>query len=126
MTCSNDMKRAGMQAYIDTMNAGDLAGVIKLYAPDATVEDPVGSGKILRGLAEIEAFYATSMQAEPKLHLNAPIRTSHGDSAAMAFEVKLNWGGKAVNIRVIDVMTFNAAGQFTSMKAYWGPEDMQS
>ena len=126
MTCSNETKRAAMQAYIDTMNAGDLAGVVKLYAPDATVEDPVGSGKILRGHAEIEAFYTTSMQAEPKLHLNVPIRTSHGDSAAMAFEVKLNWGGKAVNIRVIDVMTFNAAGQFTSMKAYWGPEDMQS
>ena len=58
MTCSNESKRAAMQAYIDTMNAGDLAGVVKLYAPDATVEDPVGSGKILRGHAEIEAFYA--------------------------------------------------------------------
>ena len=124
MTCSNDMKRAGMQAYIDTMNAGDLAGVIKLYAPDATVEDPVGSGKIVSGKAAIEEFYKGSMQTQAQLKLSAPIRTSHSDSAAMAFEVTLNWGG-LMTISVIDVMTFNAQGEFTSMRAYWGPEDMR-
>ena len=42
----------------------------------------------------------------------------------MAFEVTLDWGG-LMTISVIDVMTFNAQGQFTSMRAYWGPEDMR-
>ena len=27
--------------------------------------------------------------------------------------------------RVIDVMRFDAKGKFTSMKAYWGPSDME-
>ena len=124
MICSNDTKRAAMQAYIDRMNAGDLAGVVALYAADATIEDPVGSGKIVSGKAAIEEFYKGSMQTQALLKLNAPIRTSHSDSAAMAFEVTLNWGG-LMTISVIDVMTFNAQGEFTSMRAYWGPEDMR-
>ena len=124
MICSNDTKRAAMQAYIDRMNAGDLAGVVALYAAEATIEDPVGSGKIVSGKAAIEEFYKGSMQTQAQLKLNAPIRTSHSDSAAMAFEVTLNWGG-LMTISVIDVMTFNAQGEFTSMRAYWGPEDMR-
>ena len=124
MICSNDTKRAAMQAYIDRMNAGDLAGVVALYAAEATIEDPVGSGKIVSGKAAIEEFYKGSMQTQAQLKLNTPIRTSHSDSAAMAFEVTLNWGG-LMTISVIDVMTFNAQGEFTSMRAYWGPEDMR-
>ena len=113
-----------MQAYIDRMNAGDLAGVVALYADDATIEDPVGSGKVVTGKEAITAFYAGSMKTKAQLKLSAPIRTSHSDSAAMAFEVTLDWGG-LMSISVIDVMTFNAAGQFTTMRAYWGPEDMR-
>ena len=124
MICSNDTKRAAMQAYIDRMNAGDLAGVVALYAADATIEDPVGSGKVVSGKAAIEEFYKGSMQTQAQLKLSAPIRTSHSDSAAMAFEVTLNWGG-LMTISVIDIMTFNAQGQFTTMRAYWGPEDMR-
>ena len=123
-TCNNETKRAAMQAYIDRMNAADLAGVVALYADDATIEDPVGGGKIITGRAAIEEFYQGSMQTKAQLKLSAPIRTSHGDSAAMAFEVTLDWGG-LMTISVIDVMTFNAQGEFTSMRAYWGPEDMR-
>ncbi|MFI0545702.1 MAG: steroid Delta-isomerase [Brachymonas sp.] len=123
-SCSNENKRLAMQAYIDRMNAGDLAGVVALYADDATIEDPVGSSKLITGKAEITEFYTTSMQTKAQLKLSAPIRTSHSDSAAMAFEVTLDWGG-LMSISVIDVMTFNAAGQFTTMRAYWGPEDMR-
>ena len=43
----------------------------------------------------------------------------------MAFDVNLNMPqGRAV-IRVIDVMTFNGDGKFTSMRAFWGPSDME-
>ena len=122
--CSNTNKRTAMQAYIDRMNAGDLASVVALYADDATIEDPVGSGKIITGKAAIEEFYKGSLQTKAQLKLSAPIRTSHSDSAAMAFEVTLDWGG-LMTISVIDVMTFNEQCQFTSMRAYWGPEDMR-
>ncbi len=116
--------KAAMQAYIDNFNRQDAAAIAALYSDDATVEDPVGS-PLKKGKAAIAAFYEMAIKTGAKLELAAPIRASHGDSAAMAFDVKLNMPqGKAL-IRVIDVMTFDAAGKFTSMRAFWGPSDME-
>ena len=117
-----DMKRA-MQSYIDLYNKDDLEGVVGLYGETATVEDPVGTPP-KSGKQAIREFYKFAMTTGARLSLVAPIRASHGNSAAMAFDVKLNYQGNAMIIRVIDVMTFDAAGKFASMKAYWGPDDM--
>ncbi len=115
--------KAQMQAYIDNFNRSDAGAIADLYADDATVEDPVGS-PLKKGKAEIAAFYQMAIKTGAKLQLAAPIRGSHSNSAAMAFDVLLNMPqGKAL-IRVIDVMTFNEAGQFTSMRAFWGQSDM--
>ena len=40
---SEKKMKEGMQAYIDTFNRADAAGIADLYTDDATVEDPVGS-----------------------------------------------------------------------------------
>jgi steroid delta-isomerase len=109
-----------LQAYIDTFNAGSAAAVTALYAQNATIEDPVGS-PLKRGKEEILAFYTASIATGAKLSLDAPIRGSHGNAAAMAFTAKIG----SLTIRVIDVMTFDEAGKFASMKAYFGPMDMQ-
>jgi len=116
------MKQA-MQAYLDLYNKDDLEGVVGLYADSATVEDPVGT-PVKSGKAAIRDFYKYAMTTGARLSLAAPIRGSHGNSAAMAFDVKLKYEGSQMVIRVIDVMTFDEAGKFTSMKAYWGPGDM--
>jgi len=121
---SEELMKRQMQAYIDAYNRDDLEAIVALYADDATVEDPVGSAP-KTGKAAVAAFYTMAMKSGARLALAAPIRASHGTSAAMAFDVLLNMPeGKAV-IRVIDVMTFNAAGEFSSMRAYWGRSDMQ-
>ncbi len=116
--------RAAMQEYIDAFNRDDLAGLVNLYADDATVEDPVGS-EPKTGRAEIEAFYKVAVASGARLKLSAPIRASHGNSAAMAFDVSLHYQGRDLVISAIDVMTFNDEGKYSSMKAYWGPGDMR-
>ena len=121
---SEQKMKQGMQAYIDAFNRNDPEGIAALYADDATVEDPVGS-PLKNGKAAIAAFYKMAVATGAKLSLAAPIRGSHSNSAAMAFDVNLNMPqGRAV-IRVIDVMTFNDEGQFTSMRAFWAPGDME-
>lgn len=121
---SDKIMKAAMQEYIDAFNRNDTDGVVALYADDATVEDPVGSA-VKSGKSAIADFYKMAMKTGAKLSLAAPIRGSHGNSAAMAFDVTLNMPqGRAV-IRVIDVMTFNEAGKFTSMRAYWSQSDME-
>lgn len=127
MSKEQQMKRA-MQAYIDAFNRVDPDGIVALYADDATVEDPVGS-PVKSGRKAIADFYAFAIKSGAKLRLAAPIRGSHGNSAAMAFDVELNMpqGDKTARavIRVIDVMTFDEEGKFSSMRAFWGPSDME-
>jgi len=122
MPNEQNMKLA-MQAYIDRFNQDDLEGLVGLYAETATVEDPVGS-PVKSGKAAIREFYKYAMTTGARLSLAAPIRGSHGTSAAMAFDVSLKYEGAQMVIRVIDVMTFDEAGKFASMRAYWGPSDM--
>jgi steroid delta-isomerase len=115
--------KAGMQAYIDAFNRADAEAIAALYADDATVEDPVGSA-LRSGKEEIAAFYRMAVDTGAKLALAAPIRGSHGNEAAMAFDVKLNMPDGPTVIRVIDVMRFDSSGRFASMRAFWGPGDM--
>lgn len=122
MVSEQKMKQA-MQAYIDTFNRQDHAGIAALYSDDASVEDPVGT-PLKKGKAEVAAFYEMAVKTGAKLKLAAPIRASQGNSAAMAFDVQLNMPTGEAIIQVIDVMTFNDAGQFTSMRAFWGKSDM--
>lgn len=121
---SEQLMKQAMQSYIDGFNRGDPDSVIALYADDATVEDPVG-GPLRSGKPAIADFYRMAMKTGARLTLAAPIRASHGNSAAMAFDVNLNVPEGAAVIRVIDVMTFNEQGQFKSMQAYWGRSDME-
>lgn len=117
------MKRA-LQAYIDHFNASDPAAIAGLYADDATVEDPVGA-ELIRGREAIAAFYQRSVATGARLKLAAPIRASHANEAAMAFDVRLNMPQGPALIRVIDTFKFDAHGKFTSMRAFWGPSDME-
>jgi steroid delta-isomerase len=115
--------KAVLQKYIDAFNAADAEAIIALFADDAIVEDPVGSPP-RRGIAAIGEFYRGSVKLVKRIQLAAPIRGSHGNAAAMAFVVQLDWEGKPCEISVIDVMTFNDDGRIATMKAYWGQDDL--
>lgn len=122
MNDENQM-RAALQAYLDAFNAGDAEAVAALYSDDASVEDPVGSEPI-RGREAITAFYRRAIAYGGHLRREEPIRASHGQEAAMAFFVDIDLGQGPVSIQVIDVMRFDAAGRFSSMRAFWGPGDI--
>jgi steroid delta-isomerase len=117
------MKRT-LQAYIDHFNASNPQAISGLFADNATVEDPVGT-PLLHGREAIATFYKNSVATGARLKLAAPIRASHGNAAAMAFDVELNMPQGPAVIRVIDTFTFDEAGKFTSMRAFWGPSDME-
>jgi len=120
---TEDQMRAAMAEYINAFNRVDLEGILALYADDATVEDPVGT-PIKLGAETLREFYTVALESGAQLALSAPIRTSRGNEAAMAFDISLTLESGPCVIRAIDVMTFNEAGQFTSMRAFWGPSDM--
>ena len=117
-----DMK-AALQAYVDLTNAGDSEGLIALFSPDAVIEDPVGT-PLKRG-AEIASWFRDSVAFGARIFPIGPIRGSHADAAAFAFDVEFTPpGSPRLRIRSLDVCTFDQAGLITSLRAFWGPDDI--
>lgn len=121
MASLEDKKRA-VARYIETVSAGDLDGILSLYAEDATLEDPVGSAPVV-GHAAIRAFYERATKMGIRLEPTGPVRIA-GDEAAFPFRVS-TVGGPKMTIDVIDVFRFDEAGKVVSMRAYWGKENMK-
>ena len=113
---------AAVHAYVAAFEAGSADQVAALYAPDATVEDPIGS-PIHHGREAIRAFYAESMKTGAKLKLEGPVRVA-GDYAVFPFSVNLNYDGGHKRIDVIDTFRFNEANEVVEMRAYWGQSNM--
>jgi steroid delta-isomerase len=123
MLSQSDMK-AALHAYVDRTNAGDAAGILALFAPGATIEDPVGTPP-KRG-EEIAAWFRDSVAFGARITPVADIRGSHADAAGLVFEVEFTPpGGRPTRIRSIDICTFDERGLITSLKAYWGPDDVE-
>ena len=104
---------------VSTGSADDIAG---LYTADATLEDPVGGGEVHIGRQAIMGFYknveATQCSAEI-----VTLRVG-GHEAAFFWKLTVSMGENKMQIDIISVMTFDDAGAITSMKAYWGPENV--
>ena len=116
--------RAALQAYVDRINAGDRDGVLALFARDAVIEDPVGSPP--KTGEEIRAWFSDTIAFDTHIQPVAPIRGSHANAAALVFDVTFQPPeGPRLLIRSLDVCTFDGEGKITSLKAYWGPEDME-
>ncbi len=116
--------RAGLEAYASRINDGDRGGVLALFAPDATIEDPVGT-PIKRG-EEIANWFSDTIAFQTRITPVAPIRGSHSNAAALIFDVSFQPPeGPRLLIRSLDICTFDAQGLITSLKAYWGPDDIR-
>lgn len=111
-----------VEAYVAAFEAGDAEAVVRLYADNAVVRDPVDAQPVV-GHDAIRAFYQGSMKMGPKLTLHGPVRTSVS-IAAFAFSVDLTLPQGPCRIDVIDTFEFNPDGLVTQMTAYWGPNNM--
>ncbi|NLR70676.1 SnoaL-like domain-containing protein [Novosphingobium sp. ERN07] len=115
--------KATLQAYVDQINAGDAAGVTALFAPDAIIEDPIGSEP--RTGKAIAQWFADTVAYQTRITPVAPHRGSHGNEALLVFDVEFTPpGGKRLRIRSADACRFDATGRITSLRAFWGPEDI--
>ncbi|GLV27161.1 nuclear transport factor 2 family protein [Sphingobium sp. Cam5-1] len=116
--------RAALQAYVDRINAGDRDGVLALFASNAVIEDPVGSPP--KTGEEIRAWFSDTIAFDTHIRPVAPIRGSHANAAALVFDVTFQPPeGPRLLIRSLDVCTFDGEGKISSLKAYWGPEDLE-
>jgi len=111
-----------VEAYVAAFEAGDAEAVVRLYAADAVVRDPVDAKPVV-GHDAIRAFYQASMATGAKLSLDGLVRTA-SSIAAFAFSVHLTLPNGPCRIDVIDTFEFNPDGLVQQMTAYWGPNNM--
>ena len=120
---STEVMKSALQAYVDRINAGDAAGVLALFAPDAVIEDPIGS-PVKRG-ADLPQWFADTVAFQTHITPVAPLRGSHGNEALVVFDVEFTQpDSPRLRIRSADACTFDAQGRITSLRAYWGPDDL--
>ncbi|WP_280267919.1 nuclear transport factor 2 family protein [Nocardia wallacei] len=114
--------REAVERYVQLVETGPTADILTLYAPDAVVEDPIGSDP-RRGHQAIGELYAAlePMQRKTELH-TARINGKH---AAVSFTLVAEANGSRMTLSAIDVMEFDDENRITSMRAYWGPDDMR-
>ncbi|KOS58043.1 nuclear transport factor 2 family protein [Rhodococcus rhodochrous] len=115
--------RATVESYIRSVAKGTTDEVLALYAPGATVEDPVGTD--VRTTEEsLREFYA---MIEPLTQTGELLTLKiAGGNAAFLFRLTTHLGEQDLVMEVVDVMTFDDDARITSMKAYWSQEDMQT
>ncbi|GFG55466.1 steroid delta-isomerase [Mycolicibacterium agri] len=109
--------------YLEFAAAGNVDGIVDLYAEDATVEDPVG-GEVHIGREAIRGFYSkvpTGNNSTEVFTLRAL-----GNEVAWYWALTLDLGDNRLRIDIISTMTFNDAGKIAAMKAYWTPENVTS
>ncbi|MDH4039411.1 MAG: nuclear transport factor 2 family protein [Gammaproteobacteria bacterium] len=109
-----------VEKYVEAFANSDMAIIRQMFAGNATVEDPVGT-PAHEGLEAVCAFYEGAMKMNATLALTGTPRCA-GNAIAFPFQVKM----QNMVIDVIDVFEFNDEGKVASMKAYWGPENIQS
>jgi steroid delta-isomerase len=120
---SEQVMKAALQAYVDRINCGDADGLVALFAPGATIEDPVGTP--LKSGEAIAAWFRDTVAFRTCITPVAPIRGSHGNEAALAFDVEFTPPeSPRMRIRSLDVCAFDERGLITSLRGFWGPDDL--
>ena len=118
-----DAIRSTIETYCRTFG-GDREAWLALFAEGATVEDPVGS-EVRVGTEAIGAFWddTHAMADRITLTLSDYVKVA-GDEAAFAMDARMESGGTANGMKIIDVMTFDDQARITTMRAFWDFADL--
>jgi steroid delta-isomerase len=124
MPATAEQIHAALDRYVAAFTHGDKAGYLALFAPDATVEDPVGA-EVAAGSEAIAAFWDGVRAMTPTITLEVT-----GTPRVAAGEVAVNLraipelGDTKMAVDIIDVMAFDDDGRITSLRAFWDMAEM--
>lgn len=108
--------------YLELVGEGRVDDIAELYTDDATAEDPVG-GEVHIGRQAIHGFYAHALNGKAETEVLTLRALGHEAAFFWALTIDLGEGGK-IRIEIISTMSFDSEGHITSMKAYWGPDNI--
>ncbi|WP_353227316.1 nuclear transport factor 2 family protein [Novosphingobium sp.] len=123
-TVARAVMEATLGAYVARINAGDAAGVLALFAPGAVIEDPIGSA--IKTGAQLGPWFADTVAFDTVITPVTPIRGSHGDEALLVFDVAFTPpASPRLRLRSADAFRLTPDGLIVSLRAFWGPDDLE-
>jgi steroid delta-isomerase len=123
MPDEHERKRIAV-TYCQRVSAGEVERVVELLAPDATVEDPVGSGPVA-GREAVRAFYRDAVdRLAPRIEPGLARASHDGTSVVVPITVRVNLDGRDAEIAAVDLFEIDGAGAISRLRAYWGPSDV--
>jgi steroid delta-isomerase len=102
--------------YAALVTAGDVDGIVALYAPDAEIQIPA-NGALHRGIDAIRSFYRDNELAR-RLEIVGPACVA-GLEAAVPMRAQVARDGQLLELDVVDVAAFDERGRFTRMRAFF-------
>ena len=111
------------EAYLNALVNNDVETIVGLYAADATIEDPVGSELVI-GEDAIRAFYTGAIGGIAGAELSGSPRLA-GTEIAFPFTLIAGEPGQQIEMSIIDVFAVNGDGKVSSMRAFWGGDNMR-
>ncbi|WP_280423070.1 nuclear transport factor 2 family protein [Nocardia carnea] len=112
-----------VEQYVKLVGSGPTEDIVALYAPDAVIEDPIGT-EPKQGHDAIREFYNVITALERETSLAPETVRIAGNHAAFVFTLITKFGGQQMTLSPIDVMEFDTEGRITRMRAYWSADDM--
>lgn len=113
---------AAVESYIEFLNTGTAEQIADLYAPSATVEDPIGA-EIRNTRDQLVEFYSIITNMEERT-ATLKWKKIAGDTAVFEFTLVTGTSGMRFEITPVDIMVFDADGKISSMRAVWEPSDL--
>ncbi|MFX0573629.1 nuclear transport factor 2 family protein [Nocardia nepalensis] len=117
--------REVVEQYVKLVGSGPTEEIVNLYAPDAVVEDPMGT-EPKRGHDAIREFYDVIANLDRETELRPETIRIAGNHAAFMFTLVTKFGDQRFTLSPIDVMEFDDEGRIVSMRAYWSQDDMRT
>ncbi|MFE9323907.1 nuclear transport factor 2 family protein [Nocardia sp. NPDC052278] len=114
-----------IEQYVKLVGSGPTEAIVDLYAPDAVVEDPIGT-EPKRGHDAISEFYEVLGNLDRETELHADSVRIAGNHAAFMFTLVTKFGDQRFTLSPIDAMDFDDEGKIVAMRAYWGQDDMRN
>lgn len=96
----------------------DRDGWIALFAPDATIEDPVG-GQAHRGTKAITDFVDFTISTVESFDYEIERSYSCGNEVAMVIRFNIVAAGTTLDMDVVNIYATDGDGKLTSLRSFW-------
>lgn len=120
-----DVTRAAVERYVAGVHDGSTDMYVGAFAPDAVIEDPVGTAPHV-GTEAHRTFWENTLQMADKVHFDVERIIAVDDEAVMVFTVNAHLhAGGTTRIPAVGHYDVNDDGLITHYKAYWDPATVE-